>query len=275
MVCRDEHRIVFEEGHSRIEWEMALNAAEKLTIQNVSHLFASNAAVPVLDDINIGVATGAFVSLIGRSGCGKSTLFNMIAGLLRPTRGTIQLDGRDISGHAGLVGYMLQKDLLLPWRTVLDNVILGLELGKRSKAECRDLAIPFLRRYGLSGYESSYPRELSGGMRQRVALLRTLLCNTDVILLDEPFSALDAQTRGDMQAWLLDIWSEFSKTIVLVTHDVEEAVYLSDEIFVLSSRPGRVRETISVGLSRPRERSIITSPQFADLKARCLRILEQ
>lgn len=254
---------------------MALNAAEKLTIQNVSHLFASNAAVPVLDDINIGVATGAFVSLIGRSGCGKSTLFNMIAGLLRPTRGTIQLDGRDISGHAGLVGYMLQKDLLLPWRTVLDNVILGLELGKRSKAECRDLAIPFLRRYGLSGYESSYPRELSGGMRQRVALLRTLLCNTDVILLDEPFSALDAQTRGDMQAWLLDIWSEFSKTIVLVTHDVEEAVYLSDEIFVLSSRPGRVRETISVGLSRPRERSIITSPQFADLKARCLRILEQ
>ena len=254
---------------------MALNASEKLTIQNVSHLFASNAAVPVLDDISIGVATGAFVSLIGRSGCGKSTLFNMIAGLLRPTRGTIQLDGRDISGHAGLVGYMLQKDLLLPWRTVLDNVILGLELGKRSKAECRDLAIPFLRRYGLSGYESSYPRELSGGMRQRVALLRTLLCNTDVILLDEPFSALDAQTRGDMQAWLLDIWSEFSKTIVLVTHDVEEAVYLSDEIFVLSSRPGRVRETISVGLSRPRERSIITSPQFADLKARCLRILEQ
>jgi ABC-type nitrate/sulfonate/bicarbonate transport system ATPase subunit len=112
-------------------------------------------------------------------------------------------------------------------------------------------------------------------MRQRVALLRTLLCNTDVILLDEPFSALDAQTRGDMQAWLLDIWSEFSKTIVLVTHDVEEAVYLSDEIFVLSSRPGRVRETISVGLSRPRERSIITSPQFADLKAHCLRILEQ
>ena len=253
----------------------ALRAVKKLAIQNVSHSFGGHATVPVLDNVNIGVDAGTFVSLIGRSGCGKSTLFNMVAGLLRPMQGEIHLDGKDISGQAGLVGYMLQKDLLLPWRTILDNVILGLELGDRSKSECRNIALPFLRRYGLAGFENRYPRELSGGMRQRVALLRTLLCNTDVILLDEPFSALDAQTRGDMQAWLLDIWSEFRKTIVLVTHDVEEAVYLSDEIFVLSSRPGRVRERVYVDLARPRARSVITSPQFADLKAQCLRILEQ
>lgn len=246
---------------------------EKLKIRDVSHSFGGR--FTVLDGINISVGTGTFVSLIGRSGCGKSTLFNMIAGLLRPTEGGIELDGTEISGRAGLVGYMLQKDLLLPWRTILDNTILGLELGERSKAECREIAAPFLKRYGLSGFENRYPSELSGGMRQRVALLRTLLCNTDVILLDEPFSALDAQTRGDMQAWLLDIWAEFKKTIVLVTHDVEEAVYLSDRIVVLSSRPGRVREVVDVSLDRPRQRSVVTSPDFAQLKAHCLRMLEQ
>lgn len=246
----------------------------KLSINQLNHTFA-NGAVQVLEDININVGTGQFVSLIGRSGCGKSTLFNMVAGLLRPSEGQILLDGVDIAGRAGLVGYMLQKDLLLPWRTVLDNVILGIELDDRSKAECRDLALPFLQRYGLSGFENHYPRDLSGGMRQRVALLRTLLCNTDVILLDEPFSALDAQTRGDMQAWLLDIWAEFKKTIVLVTHDVEEAVYLSDEIYVLSSRPGRVREKVHVDLERPRSRSVVTTSQFAQQKSYCLRLLEQ
>jgi ABC-type nitrate/sulfonate/bicarbonate transport system ATPase subunit len=135
--------------------------------------------------------------------------------------------------------------------------------------------MPFLERYGLGGFERRYPSELSGGMRQRAALLRTLLCNTDVILLDEPFSALDAQTRADMQAWLLDIWSDFGKTVVLVTHDVDEAIYLSDEIYVLSSRPGRVRERINVELERPRDRSVVTSPAFSTLKAHCLRSLEQ
>jgi ABC-type nitrate/sulfonate/bicarbonate transport system ATPase subunit len=247
----------------------------KLAIRGVSHSFATpGGAVRVLEDVGLSVPTGRFASIIGRSGCGKSTLFNMIAGLLRPDRGEIRLDDDDIAGRAGLVGYMLQKDLLLPWRTVLDNVILGLELTDRSKAECREIARPFLARYGLAGWENRYPGELSGGMRQRVALLRTLLCNTDVILLDEPFSALDAQTRADMQAWLLDIWTEFGKTVVLVTHDVEEAVYLSDVIFVLSSRPGRVRETVTVDLPRPRDRAVVTEPQFAAIKSRCLRSLE-
>jgi ABC-type nitrate/sulfonate/bicarbonate transport system ATPase subunit len=253
-----------------------MEATIKLSLGQVSHSFKTpHGVIPVLDDINLKVATGQFVSVVGRSGCGKSTLFNMIAGLLKPISGRIELDGEDISGRVGLVGYMLQKDLLLPWRTVLDNVILGLELGDRSKAECRELAIPFLRRYGLGGFEQRYPRELSGGMRQRAALLRTLLCNTDVILLDEPFSALDAQTRGDMQAWLLDIWEEFRKTIILVTHDVEEAVYLSDTIYVLSSRPGRVRSRMDIRLQRPRPRSVITTAEFADLKAQCLGMIEQ
>lgn len=253
-----------------------MEATIKLSLGQVSHSFMTpQGVVPVLDDISLQVATGQFVSIVGRSGCGKSTLFNMIAGLLKPASGRIELDGEDISGRVGLVGYMLQKDLLLPWRTVLDNVILGLELGDRSKAECRELAAPFLRRYGLAGFEERYPHELSGGMRQRAALLRTLLCNTSVILLDEPFSALDAQTRGDMQAWLLDIWEEFRKTIILVTHDVEEAVYLSDTIYVLSSRPGRIQSRIDIDLERPRPRSVITTPEFARMKAQCLGMIEQ
>lgn len=274
MVYQPEHQLSLRLSDARKEH--SLNAVVKLALEHISHSFSTpQGVVPVLDDISLNIGTGQFVSIIGRSGCGKSTLFNMIAGLLSPTSGLIELDGRNISGRVGLVGYMLQKDLLLPWRTVLDNVILGLELGNRSKEECRALAAPFLQRYGLAGFENRYPRELSGGMRQRAALLRTLLCNTDVILLDEPFSALDAQTRGDMQAWLLDIWAEFQKTVVLVTHDVEEAVYLSDSIYVLSSRPGRLRAKLDVELERPRHRSIITTPDFAVLKARCLEMIEQ
>jgi ABC-type nitrate/sulfonate/bicarbonate transport system ATPase subunit len=247
----------------------------KLALRDISHVFSSpTGAIPVLDNINLVVEPGSLVSIIGRSGCGKSTLFNMVAGLLRPDEGVIELDGNNISGRIGHVGYMLQKDLLLPWRTVIDNVILGLEVGKRSKAECRAIAQPFLDRYGLGGFERLYPSELSGGMRQRAALLRTLLCNTDVILLDEPFSALDAQTRASMQSWLLDIWAEFRKTIVLVTHDVEESVYLSDEIFVLSSRPGSIRDRIEIDLERPRTRGVVTSSRFAELKAQCLASLE-
>ncbi len=247
----------------------------KLALRDISHVFSSpTGAIPVLDNINLVVEPGSLVSIIGRSGCGKSTLFNMVAGLLRPHQGVIELDGANISGRIGHVGYMLQKDLLLPWRTVIDNVILGLEVGGRSKAECRAIAQPFLDRYGLGGFERLYPSELSGGMRQRAALLRTLLCNTDVILLDEPFSALDAQTRASMQSWLLDIWAEFRKTIVLVTHDVEESVYLSDEIYVLSSRPGSIRDRIEIDLERPRTRGVVISSRFAELKAQCLASLE-
>jgi ABC-type nitrate/sulfonate/bicarbonate transport system ATPase subunit len=179
----------------------------------------------------------------------------------------------DITGRAGMVSYMLQKDLLLPWRTVLDNVIFGMEIQGVPKAEARARAVPYLERYGLRGFGDSYPGMLSGGMRQRAALLRTLLCNKEVILLDEPFGALDAQTRLRMQAWLLTLWRDFGLTVLFITHDVDEAIFLSDEIVVLSPRPGRIREILSVDLNRPRGREIVTDPRFATLKAHCLSLL--
>ena len=190
--------------------------------------------------------TGRFVSLVGPSGCGKSTLFNVIAGLLQPTEGRVLIDGEDATGTIGRVGYMLQKDLLLPWRTVVDNVILGMEVQGTPRNEARQRALPLLHRYGMSGFEHLYPNSLSGGMRQRAALLRTLLFDTDVILLDEPFGALDAQTKLRMQEWLMQLWGDFRKTVVFVTHDVEEAIYLSDEIHVMGTRPGRILETIPI-----------------------------
>ncbi len=249
-------------------------ADAKLALREITHVFdGAEGAVTAVDGVSIDIPAGSLVSLVGRSGCGKTTLFNIVAGLLRPTRGRVLLDGEDISGRAGLVSYMLQKDLLLPWRTVLDNIVLGLELGGMRIAEAREQALPLIRRYGLGGFERQYPAALSGGMRQRAALLRTLLCDRDVILLDEPFGALDAQTRFSMQEWLLGLWQDFGRTVVLVTHDVDEAVFLSDEIFVLSPRPGRVRARLPVPLARPRPRGIVTSPEFARTKERCLDLL--
>jgi ABC-type nitrate/sulfonate/bicarbonate transport system ATPase subunit len=219
------------------------------------------------------VPAGRFVSLIGPSGCGKSTLFNVVAGLLKPTEGAVMVGGEAITGCIGRVGYMLQKDLLLPWRTVLDNVILGMEIRGMPLAESRDRAMPYLKRYGLGGFESRFPNELSGGMRQRAALLRTLLIDTDIVLLDEPFGALDAQTKQRMQEWLLQLWADFNKTIVFITHDIDEAIFLSDEIHVMGSRPGRILATLQVDLERPRARSVVTSPGFITLKQQCMELL--
>src|SRR3954454_14292799 len=222
---------------------------------------------------NLEIETGRFVSLVGPSGCGKSTLFNVIAGLLQPTEGRVLIDGEDATGTIGRVGYMLQKDMLLPWRTVLDNVILGMEIQGKPLSEARERALPLLKKYGLGGFESFYPNSLSGGMRQRAALLRTLLFDTDVILLDEPFGALDAQTKLQMQEWLMQLWSDFKKTVVFVTHDVEEAIYLSDEIHVMGTRPGRVLETIPITLARARARTTALTPEFIAIKERCMNLL--
>lgn len=226
-----------------------------------------------LAPVTLSVTPGKFVSLIGPSGCGKSTLFNIIAGLLQPTGGKVFIDGAEATGTIGRVGYMLQKDLLLPWRTVLDNVILGMEIQGVRLGEARERAHPLLRRYGLGGFEHHYPAALSGGMRQRAALLRTLLFDTDVILLDEPFGALDAQTKLYMQEWLLGLWADFGKTVVFVTHDVEEAIYLSDEMHVMATRPGRIVETIAVPIPRPRRRHATLDPDFIAIKERCLELL--
>lgn len=227
-----------------------------------------------LAPVSLSIPQGRFVSLIGPSGCGKSTIFNIIAGLLQPTGGRVLIDGIDATGTIGRVGYMLQKDLLLPWRKVLDNVILGMEIQGQPLAQARERALPLLQRYGLGGFEDAYPNALSGGMRQRAALLRTLLFDTDLILLDEPFGALDAQTKLHMQEWLLDLWADFGKTVVFVTHDVEEAIYLSDEVHVMATRPGRIIETLPVAIARPRQRQATLVPEFIAIKERCLELLK-
>src|SRR6266581_3916186 len=184
----------------------SMSSAPKLEIDRVSKAFDTpGGAFQALAPVTLSIPPGRFVSLIGPSGCGKSTIFNIIAGLLEPTSGRVLIDGVDATGTIGRVGYMLQKDLLLPWRTVLDNVILGMEIQAVPLRAARERALPLLRRYGLVGFEYLYPSSLSGGMRQRAALLRTLLFDTDVILLDEPFGALDAQTKLQMQEWLLQL----------------------------------------------------------------------
>src|SRR5467141_5173166 len=250
------------------------SSAPKLHVDNVSMTFRTpTGAFAALAPITVSIPQGRFASLIGPSGCGKSTIFNIIAGLLEPTAGRILIDGIDATGTIGRVGYMLQKDLLLPWRTVLDNVILGMEIQYVPLRAARERALPLLHRYGLAGFEYLYPNALSGGMRQRAALLRTLLFDTDLILLDEPFGALDAQTKLQMQEWLMALWSDFGKTVLFVTHDVEEAIYLSDELHVMGTRPGRIIETIQVTLPRPRIRTSALGPEFLAIKERCLELL--
>lgn len=234
----------------------AAAAAAKLSVAGVSHRFGSHTdGVLAISDFSLDIQPGSFVSIIGQSGCGKSTLFNILAGLLPPTSGRITLDDADITGHAGMVSYMLQKDLLLPWRTVLDNVIFGMEIQGVPKAEARARAVPFLDRYGLGGFAESYPGMLSGGMRQRAALLRTLLCNKEVILLDEPFGALDALTRAHLQDSIMQIHASLGNTMIMITHDVDEAVLLSDRIVMMTNGPSaRIGEVLDVRLERPRKR---------------------
>jgi ABC-type nitrate/sulfonate/bicarbonate transport system ATPase subunit len=247
----------------------------RIELQDVSHVFSTptSGSVYAIDRINLGVPEGRFASIIGPSGCGKTTLFNIIAGLEQPTQGEVTVDGQNVTGMIGIVGYMLQKDLLFPWRTVLDNICLGMELRGVPMREARERAMPYLVRYGLGGFEDRYPAALSGGMKQRAALLRTLLYDSDIVLLDEPFGALDAQTKSLMQDWLLQLWADFRKTILFVTHDLDEALFLSDEIYVLSARPGRIKAKIEVPLPRPRTRDVFASPVFIDLKRHCLELL--
>lgn len=245
-----------------------------LSVQGITKQFdAGGNSLTAVQDVSFDIPQGAFVSILGPSGCGKSTLFNMIAGLLLPTAGDVRLDGRSVIGQSGQVGYMLQKDLLLPWRSIEDNIILGQSLRGVSKSKARAAAAPLIDRCGLAQFEKKKPHQLSGGMRQRAALLRTLLTGKDVLLLDEPFGALDAITRLQLQMTLISIWQETRKTILFVTHDVEEALLLSDEIIVLTERPGRVRARLSVDLPRPRNADMLAMPELMSLKARLMKLL--
>jgi len=242
----------------------------KLEIDGVTRRFEDTVA---LAPVQLAVDAGEFVSIVGPSGCGKSTLFNIVSGILRPTSGVVRIDGADVTGQTGHVGYMLQKDLLLPWRTVLENITLGSSLHGRVSDEELERGLALARRYGLGDFVHHYPHALSGGMRQRVALMRTLAMARDLMLLDEPFGALDSQTRLEMQRWLMSVWQEQQRTVVFVTHDIDEAIFLADRVVVMSPRPGRVREILDVDLPRPRTLDVLTSAPFSALKARILHLI--
>jgi ABC-type nitrate/sulfonate/bicarbonate transport system ATPase subunit len=224
----------------------------------------------VMENVDFHAEEGEFVSIIGPSGCGKSTLLNIIAGLDDQSEGSLKLRGEEASDRLGTVGYMQQKDLLLPWRSVMDNAILGLELQGVSKNDARARASALMGQFGLDGFESEYPSALSGGMRQRVAFLRTVLADQQMFLLDEPFGALDALNRSQIHEWLLGLWERLNKTIVMVTHDVDEAIFLSDRVYVMSARPGTMRLVANVDLPRPRFLEMVTSEGFVDLKTELL-----
>jgi NitT/TauT family transport system ATP-binding protein len=213
--------------------------------------FASRTGVvTALRDLSFDVKRSEFVSLVGPSGCGKSTCLGLVAGLRTPTRGDVFVEGRRVNGPSRNVGFMLQKDLLMPWRTVLENVIFGLELRGKAKAEMRDLAESYLRSFGLLEFANAKPSHLSGGMRQRISLIRTLLTDPKIILLDEPFSALDFQTRLILEDEIWSLLKSEGRTVVLITHDINEAIAMSDRILVMSKRPGTLKREITVELAR-------------------------
>jgi len=229
---------------------------------------------PAVDGFDLAVEPGTFVSLVGPSGCGKSTVLRAVAGLLVPDGGTVAVDGRDVAGRPGAVAWLPQRDALLPWRRVLGNAVLGAELHGVPRAEAEDRARRLLDRFGLAGTEDLWPSELSGGMRQRVAVLRTFLPPTPVLPLDEPFGALDALTRRQMQAWLQEVLAGTeaggARTVVLVTHDVEEALLLSDRVVVMSPAPGRLVADVAVGYPRPRASTLVADPGFVRQRAELL-----
>jgi ABC-type nitrate/sulfonate/bicarbonate transport system ATPase subunit len=246
-----------------------------LEVRQVSRNFTTpdGASLPVLERVSLRVAEGEFVALVGPSGAGKSTLLALIAGLDAPTGGEVLLHGDARAPRLGRVGYMPQRDLLLPWRSALDNAIAGPDVRGVPRAEARAHALALFDTFGLAGFANAYPHALSGGMRQRVAFARSLLASTDLLLLDEPFGALDALTRAGLQRWLLEIWGGLRLSCLLVTHDVDEALLLADRVYVLSPRPGRVTLEATVPLGRPRATSDLSRPEVAALKARVLAAL--
>lgn len=235
-----------------------------LELKDISRAFDGR---QVLDRVSFDVEPGEFVSLIGPSGAGKSTLFNIIAGLDTPDSGQVRFDGT--------TAYMPQKDLLFPWRTIEANAALGLEVQGVPKKEARARAREWFPQFGLEGFEKALPFQLSGGMRQRAALLRTVVQEKSTLLLDEPFGALDSLTRSDLQTWLQGMWAEHDWTAMLITHDVREAIMLSDRIVVLNPRPASVREIITVDLPRPRGTEVLSSPAFGELERRILEHLQR
>ena len=243
---------------------------EKLKVLGVSKSFDGES---VIQDIHIELQEGELVSLLGISGGGKTTLFNVIAGLSLPDQGQVLLDGRDITGRPGNVSYMLQKDLLLPYRTIVDNVALPLLIKGAGKKEAREKASAYFSQFRLEGTEMKYPGQLSGGMRQRAALLRTYLFSADVALLDEPFSALDMLTKGAVHSWYLDVMERIRLSTLFITHDIDEAILLSDRIYLLTGKPGRITGELVIKEPRPRRKDFNLTEEFLGYKREILRRL--
>lgn len=238
-----------------------------LAIRGLNKSFPTkDGTLQVLDEVDMDVHPGEFVTVIGPSGCGKSTLFNIVAGLDEPDSGEILLGGPFGQELIGNIAYMFQKDLLFPWRTVVQNTALGLEMEGLNKNEARESVMPLLDRFGLGGFTDVYPDQLSGGMRQRAAFARTVVQDRSVMLLDEPFGALDSFTRTEMQQWLLGVWEDDRRTILFITHDVAEAVFLSDRVYVMSPRPGRIATTLEIPLPRPRSLALEVTEAFSELE---------
>jgi len=246
----------------------------KLLVEGVSKVFRDGRkSLETLASIDLVVNLGEFVTVIGPSGGGKSTLFNIVAGVDQPSSGVVTIDGDATGTRAGKSGYMPQQPLLLPWRTVEENVMLGLDVRRVPRKKAQQEAQELLKRFGLAEFAHNYPATLSGGMRQRVALLRTVLFNSSFLLLDEPFGALDALTRLSLQMWLLELWQTFHSSVLFITHDVREAILLSDRIYVLSSRPARVLRVVEVDLPRPRQSEYLALEQAVRLEQELVALL--
>jgi ABC-type nitrate/sulfonate/bicarbonate transport system ATPase subunit len=255
---------------SASQTNICLNDMNKLEVKNVSKSFDGK---PVLNDISVELNQGELVCLLGVSGGGKTTLFNIISGLLTPDSGSVLLDGKDITNRPGHISYMLQKDLLLPYRTIADNVALPLLLKGVKKKEARRQVSPVFSQFGLEGTQKKYPSQLSGGMRQRAALLRTYMFSKDVALLDEPFSALDTITKSSMHKWYMGVMEKIHLSTLFITHDIDEAILISDRIYLLSGTPGKIAGEIIIKEPKPRRDDFNLTAEFLEYKRRILSLL--
>jgi NitT/TauT family transport system ATP-binding protein len=243
----------------------------KVAVKGLTKQFGE---LEVLREIDLDIADGDFISLVGPSGCGKTTFLRIIAGLDQATHGEVRLDDRLVSGPGVDRGFVFQTDNLLPWRSVYDNAVIGLELAGRVGPEQRQRTLDLLKLVGLAGFEDYYPRQLSGGMRQRLNLARALAVDPEILLMDEPFSALDAQTREIMQTELMRVWEQGRKIVLFVTHQIDEAVFLSDKVVVFGRRPGRIQEVVNIDLPRPRTLDIKRTKAFVDYVDHIWRLIE-
>lgn len=249
---------------------------DNLIISNITKVFRNGSdSVQALEEINLNVREKEFVSILGASGCGKSTLLRIIGGLEKPSTGSVILDGKKVIEPGPDRGMVFQSYTLFPWLTVQKNIEFGLKQKGISKQECEEKSRKYVEIVGLKGFEDVYPKMLSGGMKQRVAIARALANDPEIILLDEPFGALDMQTRSLMQELLLNVWQQSKKTIILVTHDIDEAIFMADRVVVMKSRPGAIKEIIDVDLPRPRDYHVKTSLKFLEYKSRAVDLIRE